>query len=227
MLNEIQEEILESIWSVGDRQHNTIDAVRKRCSVEFTEADLEDMERQKLIIRNHDEISLDDKGKSIAEVIIRRHRLAEILVSSILKLKQSDMEDIACKVEHSLLPEVEESICTLLGHPEFCPDGKRIPRGRCCSGKRKAIDSSVVSLKELSPGESGKITYIKPGNHSSFHQLISFGLHPGVEVTVHRKSPAFCIKFENTELALDENVAENIYVWKLKNGDTQTNSMTP
>jgi DtxR family Mn-dependent transcriptional regulator len=218
MLNETQEEILESIWSVGDRQHNTIEAVKKRCTVDFTEADLDDMERQELITRDQDEIHLANKGKSIAEIIIRRHRLAEILVSSILKLKQSDMEDIACKVEHSLLPEVEESICTLLGHPEFCPDGKRIPPGRCCSGKRKAIDSSVVSLKELSPGESGKITYIKPDNHSSFHQLISFGLHPGVVVTVHRKYPAFCIKFENTELALDENVAGNIYVWKLTNG---------
>jgi DtxR family Mn-dependent transcriptional regulator len=219
MLNETQEEILESIWSVGDRQRNTIEAVKKRCTVDFTEADLDDMERQELITRDQDEIRLANKGKSIAEIIIRRHRLAEILVSSILKLKQSDMEDIACKVEHSLLPEVEESICTLLGHPEFCPDGKRIPRGRCCTGKRKNIDTSVVSLKELSPGESGKITYIKPDNHSSFHQLISFGLHPGVVVTVHRKNPAFCIKFENTELALDDNVAGNIYVWKLTNGE--------
>jgi DtxR family Mn-dependent transcriptional regulator len=166
MLNETQEEILESIWSVGDRQHNTIEAVRKRCTVDFTEADLDEMERQELITRDQDEIRLANKGKSIAEVIIRRHRLAEVLVSSILKLKQSDMEDIACKVEHSLLPEVEESICTLLGHPEFCPDGKKIPRGRCCSGKRKHIDTSVVSLKELSPGERGKITYIKPAKHT-------------------------------------------------------------
>ncbi len=121
MLNETQEEILESIWSVGDRQRNTIEAVKKRCTVDFTEADLDDMERQELITRDQNEIRLANKGKSIAEIIIRRHRLAEILVSSILKLKQSDMEDIACKVEHSLLPEVEESICTLLGHPEFCP----------------------------------------------------------------------------------------------------------
>jgi DtxR family Mn-dependent transcriptional regulator len=219
MLNEKQEEILESIWSVSDRQNNTIEAVRKRSSVDFTDADLDELEQQNLIVRDQDKISLANKGKAIAEIIIRRHRLAEILVSSILKLKQSDMEEMACKVEHSLLPEVEESICTLLGHPEFCPDGKRIPRGRCCSGKLKAIDSSIVSLKELAPGERGKITYIKPDSHSGFHKLISFGLHPGVVVTVHRKNPAFCIKFENTELALDENVAANIYVWKLTNGD--------
>ena len=107
MLNEKQEEILESIWSVADRQNNTIDAIRKRSSVSFTDADLDELERQELIIKDNDKITLADKGKSIAEVIIRRHRLAEILVSSILKLKQSDMEIITYKVEHSLLPGVE------------------------------------------------------------------------------------------------------------------------
>ena len=71
MLNETQEEILESIWSVGDRQHNTIEAVRKRCSVDFTEADLVEMERQELIVRDQDEIRLANKGKAIAEIIIR------------------------------------------------------------------------------------------------------------------------------------------------------------
>ena len=55
MLNEMQEEILESIWSVRDRQHNTVEAVKKRCSVEFTEADLDEMERQELIVRNKNE----------------------------------------------------------------------------------------------------------------------------------------------------------------------------
>jgi DtxR family Mn-dependent transcriptional regulator len=189
----------------------------KRCTVSFNDSDLDELERQELITRDKDQVRLTNKGKSIAEIIIRRHRLAEILVSSILKLKQSDMEDIACKVEHSLMPEVEESVCTLLGHPEFCPDGKRIPRGRCCAGKSKVIDSSVVALNELSAGERGKITYIQPASHSSLHQLISFGLHPGVIVTVHRKKPAFCIKYENTELALDDKVVENIFVWKLNN----------
>ena len=42
MLDDKQEEILESIWSVSDRQNNTIDAVRKRSTVEFTDADLDD-----------------------------------------------------------------------------------------------------------------------------------------------------------------------------------------
>ena len=40
-------------------------------------------------------------------------------------------------------------------------------------------------------------------------------LQPGVVVTVHRVNPAFCIKFENTGLVLDEEIARNIFVWKV------------
>ena len=58
--------------------------------------------------------------------------------------------------------------------------------------------------------------YIKPDSHSHLHHLISFGLNPGVTVAVHRTVPAFCIKFENTELALDEDIVRNIFVWKVK-----------
>ncbi len=128
------------------------------------------------------------------------------------------MEEVACKVEHSLVPEVEESICTLLGHPEVCPDGKPIPQGRCCKKRLRLVDNVVVSLIKLAPGEKGKITYIRPSSHSDLHQLLSLGLQPGVVVKVHRTNPVFCVKFENTELALGEEIAQNIFVWKLESG---------
>ncbi len=72
-----------------------------------------------------------------------------------------------------------------------------------------------ADLNELLPSEKGRITYIKPGSHSILHQLMALGLQPGTVVTVHRTTPAFCIKFENTELALDEEIVKNIFVWKL------------
>jgi len=215
MLTEKQEEIIEAIWCAGEYKNYSIDAVKKRCVVDFTEADLAELEKKGMIVLTSDKILFSGDGKTRAETIIRRHRLAEVLVSSILRLKDSSMEKVACKVEHCLEPEVEESICTLLGHPGVCPDGKPIPRGRCCKKMLKVVDNTVVSLIELKASEKGRITYIKPGSHSNLHQLISMGLQPGVVVTVHRVNPAFCIKFENTELALDEEIARNIFVWRV------------
>jgi DtxR family Mn-dependent transcriptional regulator len=215
MLNERHEEIMEAIWSSSENKNYSIDAIRKRCIADFTDADLSELERQGLIVRNANKLLLSREGKTLAESIMRRHRLGEVLVSSILKLKGTELEEVACKIEHALLPEVEESICTLLGHPELCPDGKPIPRGSCCKNNLRVIKNVVIGLDELKPSEKGKIMYIKPGSHSTLHQLMSFGLQPGVVVTVHRVNPAFCIKFENTELALDEEIAKNIFVWKI------------
>ena len=217
MLSEKQEEIMEAIWGAGENSMHSIEAIKKRCVVDFSEEDLLELEKQGLIVSSSDKILFSSQGKSIAEAIMRRHRLAEVLVSSVLKLKNSSMEEVACKVEHCLAPEVEESICTLLGHPGVCPDGKPIPMGKCCRKRLKVIDNIVVSLNELRPSEKGKITYIKPGSHSNLHQLMSIGLQPGIIVTVHRTNPAFCIKFENTELAMDEELARNIFVWKIEN----------
>lgn len=214
-MTEKEEEILEAIWCAGENGNYSIDAIRKRCVIDFSEEDLSRLVEKDLIVAGDDKIMFSSKGKAMAEAIIRRHRIAEVLVSSILKLKNAAMEEIACKVEHSLAPEVEESICTLLGHPEICPDGKPIPKGKCCRNKEKKINNTVVSLVDVKPSEKGKITYIKPQSHSNLHQLMSLGLQPGVIVKVHRRKPAFCIKFENTELALDEEIAKNIFVWKI------------
>ena len=214
-LPETAEEIMEAIWRASENRLFTEDAIRKQCCEEFGEPDLKLLENHKLIIRNGDKILFTDQGKVLAEGIIRRHRLAEVLVTSILKVKHAQMEEIACQVEHCLHPEVEEAICTLLGHPVLCPDGKLIPKGRCCEKGSSIISNTVLSLTELSIGEKGKITFIKPGSHSNLHQLLSFGLQPGIIVSVHRTSPAFCIKFDNTELALDAEIAQNIFVWKI------------
>lgn len=215
MLSEKQEEIIEAVWCCEETGDCSVETIRKRCIADFTDDDLMELETQGVIVRHADKILFSSTGKLLAEAVIRRHRLAEVLVSSILRLEASAMEEVACKVEHGLDPDVEESICTLLGHPEVCPDGKAIPKGRCCKKRLRLGDNTVVSLRDLKPSERGKITYIKPGSHSNLHQLISLGIHPGITVTVHRTSPVFCIKFENTELALDEEIAKNIFVWKI------------
>jgi len=217
MINEKYDEILEAIWTSNENKKFTVSDIKKKCEVDFSQTDIDELEKQGLIVSKGDKIIFSPAGEEKAKNIMRRHRLAEVLTSSILSLKNSEMEKVACQVEHYLHPEVEEAICTLLGHPEFCPDGKCIPKGRCCHERKRGVNNAVVSLADLEPGETGTITYVKPGSHSNLHQLISFGLNPGVMVTLHRKSPAFCIKFENTELAIDENIARNIFVWKILN----------
>jgi DtxR family Mn-dependent transcriptional regulator len=133
----------------------------------------------------------------------------------VLGLPEDKADAIACDMEHALPPEMERSICTLLGHPSFSPAGKPIPPGDDCIEKLSSFDAAIVNLCDLSPGEEGRIAYIRPKNHTRLHRLTAFGIVPGVTVKLHQTYPAFCIKFEETELAIDPDVAEDIFVSKV------------
>jgi len=72
-------------------------------------------------------------GEARARDVIRRHRLAERLFRDVLGIHdEAEIESSACKFEHILSPEVTDRMCSLLGHPQECPHGSRIPRGPCC-----------------------------------------------------------------------------------------------
>jgi DtxR family Mn-dependent transcriptional regulator len=155
------------------------------------------------------------EGKILADRIIRRHRLAERLISDVLVVQNADLyEESACDLEHVLTEELADSICTLLGHPRVCPHGRPIPPGACCSEKRTKVKSLISPLDELSTGEEGKIAYISTEDHERLDQLTSLGLFPGTLVKVHQRQPALVILFEETTLALDREIAREVHVWR-------------
>ncbi len=214
-MRNILEEILEAIWKAEEESEATLEAVIRRCPKEIPEEEISELAAQGLITVEGERIAFTATGRREAKAVVRRHRLAEVLLATVLNLDPETREKIACEVEHSLLPEMEDAICTLLGHPPVCPDGKTIPPGRCCKVGRTTAPTVVHNLTELEPGERGRIMYIKPKHHARLHRLSSFGLTPGTVVELHQRSPAFCIRYEGTEIAVNRDVAEDIYVSKI------------
>jgi DtxR family Mn-dependent transcriptional regulator len=208
------EEVLEAIWRADEAGEFTLDDVRRYCPEEISDGNLEQLEADDLVIRQGARILFTALGKEQAQGVIRRHRLTESLLTYVLGLPGEKADAIACDMEHTLPPEMERSICTLLGHPPFSPAGKPIPPGEDCRQKLSSVDAAIVNLCDLAPGEQGRIAYIRPKNHARLHRLTAFGIVPGVTVKLHQTYPAFCIKFEETELAIDPDVAEDIFVSK-------------
>jgi DtxR family Mn-dependent transcriptional regulator len=87
--------------------------------------------------------------------------------------------------------------------------------------KLSSVDAAIVNLCELSPGEEGRIAYIRPKNHARLHRLTGFGIVPGVTIRLHQTYPAICLKFEETELAIDPDVAEDIFVSRIGPSGTE------
>lgn len=91
-------------------------------------ATLQRMTRHGLItMDDHKVVHLTDEGREQAESIVRRHALAERLLTEILGLGWSESHEEAHLVEHVISPKVEQRLMTVLGNPLTCPHGNPIP----------------------------------------------------------------------------------------------------
>ena len=82
-------------------------------------------------------VQLTPGGSRRARDVVRRHRLAERLFKDTFAIDDDEVHNQACKFEHIISPELDQRICSFLGHPKTCPHGNPIPPGDCCNGKRK------------------------------------------------------------------------------------------
>ncbi len=73
------------------------------------------------------QIRLTRTGSRLAERVVRRHRLAERLLTDILGLSWAEAHKEAGRWEHVISDNVEVAIDRLLGAPTTCPHGNPIP----------------------------------------------------------------------------------------------------
>jgi Mn-dependent DtxR family transcriptional regulator len=71
--------------------------------------------------------TLTDEGMEIAQKITRKHRILEKFLSDVLKVKEENIHDQACEMEHTLSDEAERALCNMLQNPDLCPDDNVIP----------------------------------------------------------------------------------------------------
>ena len=125
------EDYLQLIYTMHREGEEVIAArikERKGVSAPTTWATLKRMERDELITLAHGHrIELTGQGVEKAESIIRRHMLAERLLTDILKLDWADVHEEAHKMEHAISPLIERQILALLDNPTTCPHGNPIP----------------------------------------------------------------------------------------------------
>jgi DtxR family transcriptional regulator, Mn-dependent transcriptional regulator len=205
-ISENAQEQLELLWiaSEEDQAQQSVDPQ--------SPGDYQELIQLGLVVADGDQPRLTEIGKSEAAMAIRRHRLAERMLSDILTTESALIDDRACSLEHALFDGVDESICTLLGHPTVCPHGKPIPPGRCCEQLRTTINPLIAPLKELKRGQSGKIAYLHMNNPHQLRKLMAMGVLPGVSIRVKEIYPSYVFEAGYSQFAVDEEIAADIYV---------------
>jgi DtxR family Mn-dependent transcriptional regulator len=86
------------------------------------------MERDGLVVVSEDRtLQLTDAGRQKAVDVMRKHRLAERLLSDVIGLDWAYVHEEACRWEHVMSEQVERRLVELLGHPTESPYGNPIP----------------------------------------------------------------------------------------------------
>jgi DtxR family Mn-dependent transcriptional regulator len=209
MLSERAEEILEALWvQVEDHKGKPMDIGASR-----DDPGLDELVKLGLVKVDKNHIHLLEKGKGFAVGCVRRHRLAERLLSDVFRVRPKLVDGASCKFEHLLHEGIEDKVCALLGHPKVCPHGKPIPPGKCCAVKtHKDAVRCIAPVSDLDLKDKGRVAYLQAQDRSQMQKLISIGILPGMPVQLVQKFPSYVISLGQSEFAVDKQLAAAIYV---------------
>lgn len=149
------EEYCEAIFELQEDSLNVIQA-RIADRLEISRPAVSEMIRRMAtegLITVGDTIRLTEAGQSLAEAVVRRHRLAERLLTDVLGLSWSTAHAEAGKWEHVISPEVEAALARILGEPTTCPHGNPIPGSAY-------LAPDTVTLSELPTGSEFTVSRI-------------------------------------------------------------------
>ncbi|MFQ5949030.1 MAG: metal-dependent transcriptional regulator [Acidimicrobiia bacterium] len=132
-----------------------------------------------------DSIRLTAEGRHLAEVVVRRHRLAESFLSEVLKLPWAKVHEEASVWEHMISDDVEEAMWRAMENPQTCPHGNPIPGAGYRPPKMKP-------LAQLEPGPAMRLERISEElelDREMMGFLDDSGLRPGARVKVVQRAP--------------------------------------
>ena len=147
------------------------------------------MERDGLLhVRSDRSLDLTAEGRCLATAVMRKHRLAECLLTDILGLDIDQVHEEACRWEHVMSEEVEKRVVAVLNNPQRSPFGNPIPALEELGIKASAQDAGVraIDLPLDTPKEATivQLNEILQVDADQFRKLRNVGVFPGAEVTV-------------------------------------------
>jgi DtxR family Mn-dependent transcriptional regulator len=176
------------------------------------------MERDGLVVVEGDRhLVFTDDGRGKAVAVMRKHRLAELLLVNVIGMPYEEAHDEACRWEHVMSEAVEQRVYELLGRPSRSPYGNPIP-GLAELGPVDANNSGAHPERNLAfPGLSGKVTVSRicesvQTDADVLRRLHSAGVDPGANVVVAQEPDSVVVERDGDSVRLPREVASRVFV---------------
>jgi DtxR family Mn-dependent transcriptional regulator len=148
---------------------------------------LQRMQRDGLIEHGpRKEVMLTAEGRRMAEDIVRRHALAERLLTDLLKMPWHESHEEAHGVEHVITPKIEARLLHALGNPTTCPHGNPIPGLGTLAPDEFPLDRARTGDNVVIQ----RITEEAEEDLQLMKYLQEHGVAPGARMTVREATPA-------------------------------------
>jgi DtxR family transcriptional regulator, Mn-dependent transcriptional regulator len=162
------------------------------------------------VMRNGRVLELTISGATIAEQVVRRHRLAERLLHDVIGLEWHKVHAEAGRWEHVISDDVEGKLVELLGDPATCPHGNPIP------GSQAAVIEPTATLMDSMPGSTVEIVRIAESIEHDDDMLTllgQWGITPGASVACRsRGTDGMDVVGPKGEVMLPERCARGVLV---------------
>ena len=154
------------------------------------------------------EVHLTEKGGVLASHVIRRHRLAERMLTDLLGYEWWKTHEEAERIEHAMSPEMEERLARVLGDPQTCPHGNPMPG---------VTPRPTKPLDQVTRGSTATVERIpdqfehEPG---FLEYLDAQGLRPGVSVRIidARQGEPLRIEIAGAERTIRSDCGQKVWV---------------
>ncbi|MFC4996591.1 metal-dependent transcriptional regulator [Dactylosporangium cerinum] len=176
------------------------------------------MERDGLLIVEGDRhLALTDEGRVHAVAVMRKHRLAELLLVNVIGLPYEEAHEEACRWEHVMSDAVEQRVYELLGRPTRSPYGNPIPGLEGLEGSTTTHDPSDPERNLAFPGLAGAVVVSRicesvQTDADVLRQLHTAGIDPGATVTVAQERDGVSIDRAGERIRLPREVASRVFV---------------
>lgn len=162
------------------------------------------------LITTDPQINLTEEGRHLAEVIVRRHRLAERFLSEVLKLPWDKVHGEAEVWETMISDDVERAMWAAMDDPKTCPHGNPIPGAGYKPPKMKPMAGMDVG-EEL---ELERISEELELDAEMMGFLDQSSLRPGARVELERRDPhgALTVLVNGTRVGVGAFAAERLFV---------------
>lgn len=160
-------------------------------------------------------ISLTGKGKKVAALVLRKHRLTEMFLVEKMGFGWEEVHDIAEQVEHIDSPVFFERMDELLGFPKFDPHGSPIP-----DKNGKISKEFKLRLSDCNPGDRLRLAAISHDSSTFLNFLDNHGLKLGTEIEIKSIEPfdnSMTVCYEDRSSAIfSQVVCDRLLVERLK-----------